>query len=100
MDKFRTPDVPIAAHPDRVVAALLAWARRRGRPVENRWVGQQIRDPDPDLATLAGSLGLRGHGPVATADGLDRALSDAVMEAAGGVAVLVDVRVGGTVLAS
>ena len=40
-------------------------ARARARPVENRWVGQQIRDPDPDLAALARSLGLRGIGPVA-----------------------------------
>jgi thiamine pyrophosphate-dependent acetolactate synthase large subunit-like protein len=71
-------------------------ARRRGRPVENRWVGQQIRDPDPDLATLARSLGLRGHGPVATSDDLERALATAVDEAAGGAAVVVDVRVGAT----
>src|SRR5690606_16904974 len=32
-------------------------ARQRGRPVQNRWVGQHIRDPVPDLARLAGSLG-------------------------------------------
>jgi thiamine pyrophosphate-dependent acetolactate synthase large subunit-like protein len=75
-------------------------ARRRRRPVENRSVGQQIRDPDPDLATLARSLGLRGHGPVATPDALEQALSTAVDEAAGGAAVLVDVRVGGTVPSS
>jgi thiamine pyrophosphate-dependent acetolactate synthase large subunit-like protein len=75
-------------------------ARRRGRPVENRWVGQQIRDPDPDLATLACSLGLRGHGPVTTEDMLEAALSTAVQEAATGAAVLVDVRVGGSVPAS
>jgi thiamine pyrophosphate-dependent acetolactate synthase large subunit-like protein len=68
-------------------------ARRRGRPVENRWIGQHIRDPDPDLATLARSLGLRGHGPVETGEELERALASAVDEAAGGAAVLVDVRV-------
>ena len=28
-------------------------ALQRGRPVENRWVGQRIDDPAPDLATLA-----------------------------------------------
>jgi thiamine pyrophosphate-dependent acetolactate synthase large subunit-like protein len=71
-------------------------ARRRGRPVENRWVGQQIRDPDPDLATLARSLGLRGHGPVRTGEVLEAALASAVQEAADGGAVLVDVRVGAT----
>jgi thiamine pyrophosphate-dependent acetolactate synthase large subunit-like protein len=72
-------------------------ARRRGRPVENRWVGQQIRDPDPDLAALARSLGLRGHGPVTTEDDLGAALATAVGEAAAGAAVVVDVRVGATV---
>jgi thiamine pyrophosphate-dependent acetolactate synthase large subunit-like protein len=72
-------------------------ARRRGRPVENRWVGQQIRDPDPDLAALARSLGLRGHGPVATADDLGATLATAVDEVAAGAAVVVDVRVGATV---
>ncbi len=68
-------------------------ARTRGRPVENRWVGQHIRDPDPDLATLARSMGLQGHGPVAergTLNGILRAAADA---AAGGATVLVDVRI-------
>jgi thiamine pyrophosphate-dependent acetolactate synthase large subunit-like protein len=68
-------------------------ARRRGRPVENRWIGQHIRDPDPDLATLARSLGLRGHGPVETGEEVARTLAAAVDEAAGGAAVLVDVRI-------
>jgi thiamine pyrophosphate-dependent acetolactate synthase large subunit-like protein len=68
-------------------------ARHRGRPVENRWIGQHIRDPDPDLATLARALGLRGHGPVGDHDALETALAAAVAEAVGGAAVLVDVRV-------
>jgi thiamine pyrophosphate-dependent acetolactate synthase large subunit-like protein len=73
-------------------------ARRRDRPVENRWVGQHIRDPDPDLAGLGRSLGLRGHGPVTTATELDRVLATAVAEATAGAAVLVDVHVRGSVL--
>src|SRR4051812_14998814 len=68
-------------------------ARRRGRPVENRWIGQHIRDPDPDLATLARSLGLRGHGPVETGEELERALATASEQALAGEAVLVDVHV-------
>jgi thiamine pyrophosphate-dependent acetolactate synthase large subunit-like protein len=68
-------------------------ALRRGRPVENRWVGQHIRDPDPDLATLARSLGLEGHGPVTERHELEAVLSAAVAAAAGGATVLVDVRV-------
>jgi thiamine pyrophosphate-dependent acetolactate synthase large subunit-like protein len=68
-------------------------AHARGRPAENRWIGQHIRDPDPDLAALARSLGLRGHGPVADEDELGPALASATEEAAAGAAVLVDVRV-------
>ena len=37
-------------HQDRV-------ARERRRPVENRWIGQRIDDPAPDLAALARSQG-------------------------------------------
>ena len=68
-------------------------ARARERPVENRWVGQRIGDPDPDLAALAASLGLRGIGPIAAGAELDDALATAVAAVAEGEAVLVDVRV-------
>jgi thiamine pyrophosphate-dependent acetolactate synthase large subunit-like protein len=69
-------------------------ALRRGRPVENRWVGQQMRDPGPDIAALARSLGFEGHGPVTDEGELERTLSDAVRQATHGAAVLVDVHVG------
>ena len=69
-------------------------ARQRGRPVENRWLGQQIRDPDPDLAMLARSLGLSGYGPVENPAELPAILEKAVGEAAHGSAVVVDVHVG------
>jgi thiamine pyrophosphate-dependent acetolactate synthase large subunit-like protein len=39
-------------------------AKHRGRPMENRWIGQRIDDPAPDLAMLARSQGLKGLGPV------------------------------------
>ena len=68
-------------------------ARARARPVENRWVGQRIADPDPDLAALASSLGLRGIGPIAEKAELDGALDGALDAVLEGDAVLVDVRV-------
>jgi len=71
-------------------------ARTRGRPVENRAVGQHIRDPDPDLAALARSLGLEGHGPVGDRAELDAVLSAAVAQARAGSAVVVDVHVAPT----
>ncbi len=43
-------------------------ARVRGRPVENRWIGLRLSDPDMDLAGLARDQGAKGYGPVRTVD--------------------------------
>jgi thiamine pyrophosphate-dependent acetolactate synthase large subunit-like protein len=68
-------------------------ARARGRPVENRWIGQHIRDPDPDLAALARSLGLQAEGPIEDLEALPAALARGGAAARAGAAVLVDVRI-------
>lgn len=68
-------------------------ARERGRPVENKWVGQAISDPDPDFSVLARGLGVHGIGPVSDERALDAALRDAVARVDAGEAVLVDARV-------
>ena len=68
-------------------------AMARDRPVSNRWIGQHIRDPQPDLAALAQSMGLIGHGPVRRVEELTTVLADGVAAARGGATVLVDVRV-------
>jgi thiamine pyrophosphate-dependent acetolactate synthase large subunit-like protein len=68
-------------------------ARQRRRPVENKWIGQAIADPDIDLAAIARAEGAIGFGPVASAAALAPALAEAIATVeAGGVAV-VDVRV-------
>ena len=68
-------------------------ARQRGRPVANRWIGQRIADPEPDLGMLARAQGGEGFGPIRRPDELPRALRAAIdCVTAGGVAV-VDVRV-------
>jgi thiamine pyrophosphate-dependent acetolactate synthase large subunit-like protein len=68
-------------------------ARMRNRPVENKWIGQRISDPDIDLAQLAHAQGARGFGPVEDVRRLEPMLAEAVaVVEAGGVAV-VDVRV-------
>jgi len=68
-------------------------ARQRNRPVANRWIGQRIADPEPDLAMLAKAQGCEGFGPIRHPDELPRALRAAIdCVEAGGVAV-VDVRV-------
>ena len=63
-----------------------------GRPVANRWVGQHIREPVPDIASLARSLGLLGYGRVTT-DNLRPTLRKAVADVKDGNAVVVDVQV-------
>jgi thiamine pyrophosphate-dependent acetolactate synthase large subunit-like protein len=68
-------------------------ARARQRPVENRWIGQSIDNPAPDLAKLAEGQGATGFGPVTDLDGLGRAMRDAVNLVAGGGVALVDVHV-------
>lgn len=65
----------------------------RGRPVENRWVGQHLRDPDPDLATIAKGHGLKGFGPIKSTGELASALKEALQEVKAGNAALIDVRV-------
>jgi thiamine pyrophosphate-dependent acetolactate synthase large subunit-like protein len=68
-------------------------ARMRGRPVENRWVGQRISDPDIDLAAMARAQGAAGFGPVTAIGELGPTFEKAIAAVeAGGVAV-VDVRV-------
>ena len=68
-------------------------ARQRNRPVQNRWIGQRIADPEPDLGLLAKAQGGQGWGPIRRPDELPRALRAAIeCVEAGGLAV-VDVRV-------
>jgi thiamine pyrophosphate-dependent acetolactate synthase large subunit-like protein len=68
-------------------------ARDRDRPVQNRWIGQRIGDPDPDLAALALGLGLQGLGPTGSPSELDEVLARAVAAVREGATVVVDVHV-------
>jgi len=67
-------------------------ARMRGRPVENKWIGQRMTDPEIDIAGIARAQGAAGFGPVGKADDLVATFAAAIaVVEAGGVAV-VDVR--------
>jgi thiamine pyrophosphate-dependent acetolactate synthase large subunit-like protein len=68
-------------------------ARMRNRPVENRWIGQRISDPDIDLAAMARAQGAEGFGPVRTESDLAAALKSAIAAVEGGAVAVVDVRV-------
>jgi len=68
-------------------------ARQRNRPVENRWVGQRIAEPAPDLAQMAQAQGATGVGPVEDAADLAAALQDGVRALRSGAVVVIDVHV-------
>ena len=68
-------------------------ARQRNRPVENRWIGQRIADPEPDLASMARAQGLTAYGPVEDADALEQVLREAVEAVRNGASVVIDARV-------
>lgn len=65
----------------------------RDRPVDNKWIGQKMIEPDVDIAKIAEGQGATGIGPVHTIGELPGAFARAIsVVEAGGVAV-VDVRV-------
>ena len=68
-------------------------ARMRGRPVENKWIGQRIDTPDIDLAAMGRAQGAQGFGPITTRSALHEALAQALDAAARGAVCVVDVRV-------
>ena len=68
-------------------------ARERGRPVENKWIGQRIDEPDIDLAAMARAQGAVGVGPVKQLAELQRSLAQAIEEVQKGAVCVVDVRV-------
>ncbi|SLN09707.1 Benzoylformate decarboxylase [Roseivivax jejudonensis] len=68
-------------------------ARDRGRPVENKHVGQAIDAPDIDIAGMARSQGATAFGPVETPDEARRVLSDAIAAVHAGETVVVDMRI-------
>jgi thiamine pyrophosphate-dependent acetolactate synthase large subunit-like protein len=68
-------------------------ARMRNRPVENKWIGQRISDPDIDIAQLAHAQGARGFGPVDDVRRLEPMLAEAIAVVEDGGVAVVDVRV-------
>jgi thiamine pyrophosphate-dependent acetolactate synthase large subunit-like protein len=68
-------------------------ARMRNRPVENRWVGQRISEPDIDLAGMARAQGAQGFGPVTAISDLMPIFEKAIAAVEAGAVAVVDVRV-------
>lgn len=68
-------------------------AVERGRPVENKWIGQEMQNPELDLATLARGQGARGFGQVTQLSELAGTLREALAVVENGGVAVVDVRV-------
>jgi thiamine pyrophosphate-dependent acetolactate synthase large subunit-like protein len=68
-------------------------ARERGRPVENKWIGQRIGEPDIDLAMMARAQGAEGIGPVTRAEEIAPAIARGIEAVKRGAVCVVDVRV-------
>jgi len=68
-------------------------ARVRSRPVENKWIGQRIADPDIDLAAIGRAQGAIGFGPIERPADLAPALEQAIAAVDAGAVAVVDVRV-------
>jgi thiamine pyrophosphate-dependent acetolactate synthase large subunit-like protein len=65
----------------------------RNRPVDNKWIGQKMLDPEIDMAALARAQGAHGFGPVERHDELATALTQAVAAVEDGEVAVVDVRI-------
>jgi thiamine pyrophosphate-dependent acetolactate synthase large subunit-like protein len=68
-------------------------ANERLRPVENKWVGQRIDDPDIDLAMIARAQGALGLGPVKDAKELNAVIQEGIQGVKAGKVCVIDVRV-------
>jgi thiamine pyrophosphate-dependent acetolactate synthase large subunit-like protein len=68
-------------------------ARQRGRPVENRWIGQRISGPDIDIAAMARAQGAAALGPAHTVADCAAAVRKGAARARAGEVVVVECRV-------
>lgn len=68
-------------------------AAHRGRPEENRWIGQHIAEPDIDIAAMARSQGALGIGPVTKPADVQPAIEQGIAAVRGGQVCVIDARV-------
>jgi acetolactate synthase-1/2/3 large subunit len=65
----------------------------RGRPAENRWIGQRISEPDIDIAGMARSQGAVAFGPITTLEEMHEAMKLAVEAVRSDKVCVIDARV-------
>jgi thiamine pyrophosphate-dependent acetolactate synthase large subunit-like protein len=71
-------------------------ARLRGRPTENKWIGQRMIEPDIDLATMARAQGAEALGPITSISELESALKIAMNSVAERKVCVIDTVIGPT----
>ena len=70
-----------------------AMAKVRGRPVENKWIGQRIDDPAVNFVSIANGQGVEGEGPVETIPALMAAIERGLKVVDAGRPYLIDARI-------
>jgi thiamine pyrophosphate-dependent acetolactate synthase large subunit-like protein len=68
-------------------------ARRRGRPVEKRWLGLRMTAPDVDFASLSQGLGVESFGPISEPAAVRPALDGALASMREGRPAVVEIRI-------
>ena len=68
-------------------------AVERARPVENKWIGQQMSEPDIDIAAMGRAQGAEGIGPITKAEDVLPAVKKGLELAHSGKVVVIDMRV-------
>ena len=68
-------------------------ARARERPVENRWIGQRLTEPEIDIVAIARAQGFEAEAPVTTRRALIDSLARGAKKVSAGGRVLIDARV-------
>jgi len=68
-------------------------AKARGRPEENKWIGQHLTNPDVDIAGMARMMGGEGIGPVDKVPDVLPAITKGLALAREGKIVVIDARV-------
>jgi thiamine pyrophosphate-dependent acetolactate synthase large subunit-like protein len=68
-------------------------ARTRGREPKNRWIGQRVADPDPDIAKLTDAQGGVGIGPIRNVADVKAAIDKGVTALRAGKVCVVDLHI-------
>jgi thiamine pyrophosphate-dependent acetolactate synthase large subunit-like protein len=65
-------------------------AKERSRPVENKWIGQRISEPEIDIAQMASSMGAKTLGPIKRKQDLQAAFDQALIWVKQGHTCIID----------